>query len=970
MADDWPLAIAHGRVAYCAFRATSVTVAAVDGDEVRVVALGAVPEVPCASVEACDVAWVGRRLVVCASDGTVRCFDGDACNPTACVRVAASAGRLSARAGSSEAVFRARPGLATFLAFDGGGAPRVSHHKVAAPEPAALAASRGGKALGVGSADGEGARREGERHGRAARSRVFFDDAGREAHGVAVSPRGDLAAVSDNLGRVLLVDVAAGRLVRLFKGARRAQVAWVEVDDGDGAKTPGLYLAILAPQRALARVWRCRFGPCVAAFRVPPELTRLVEARARTAAPSPTSPAGRRTSSSSRSPWTARCAGGGAARGATSRRRAPRRARSARSRPRTNAATRRTPRRSSAASTATTALWRASWTTLRSCGSPAVVASLLAHLARRGDALGAKAAALAATERVRASLAGFDEGGADGVRSSAAVAAAAPWLDAAGDQGGWGGAGDGLSARVAAAARRAGLEALPPSPALAAERAAGPRSAAAFRRGAAAFAALHADGDAAGRAAAWEAALCAECFPAAGAAARDAAASIADFGRALLAPLRSGDVLGARASRDAAAALGLDAPMLVDLTCVVFSNLPAERLRASASSGALARWLQALLPRTATAAPRSRPSSRPAPRARGPRPPRCSPRAVGAAAPRGASSSSGPTARSRATPRDPRGRGAGDGRGGAAALAGDGGAWPDRGLSRALRDADAAMAAAPPDGAKVAQLLALARGLGDAGDLGVPVAAVAHLFGVAASGLGALLDLRAPPPDDAAVFGELAARRLAEARRDPAVAGALRPAPSDASRELQHELEGLGAAPRAVELRPKDDGEPRSFDFKPKDDGEPQVMFDFKPKDDAEDDDDLAAVSRGDAAAIAARRRPPPSPPRGGAASSALLRAPRGAVGATVDGATALHAAAGARCAECVAALLGAGATFSDRRNDAAPLLRGPAGRRRRGRRAAPEPPSAARRAPLAAPRAREGRGWTALRVAVGAARV
>jgi hypothetical protein len=151
MADDWPLAIAHGRVAYCAFRATSVTVAAVDGDECRVVALGAVPEVPCASVEACDVAWVGRRLVVCASDGTVRCFDGDACNPTACVRVAASAGRLSAAPGASEAVFRARPGLATFLAFDGGGAPRVSHHKVAAPEPAALAASLGGRALGVGS---------------------------------------------------------------------------------------------------------------------------------------------------------------------------------------------------------------------------------------------------------------------------------------------------------------------------------------------------------------------------------------------------------------------------------------------------------------------------------------------------------------------------------------------------------------------------------------------------------------------------------------------------------------------------------------------------------------------------------------------------------------------------------------------------------------------------------------------------
>ncbi|KAH8063565.1 Rab3 GTPase-activating protein [Aureococcus anophagefferens] len=699
MADDWPLAIAHGRVAYCAFRATSVTVAAVDGDEVRVVALGAVPE-------------------------------------------AASL-----------------PGLATFLAFDGGGAPRVSHHKVAAPEPAALAASRGGKALGVGSrptvaeyaladpppsgllraaagallgwlapgaraprGDGnardgfadrrpyedreglrEGARREGERHGRAARSRVFFDDAGREAHGVAVSPRGDLAAVSDNLGRVLFVDVAAGRLVRLFKGARRAQVAWVEVDDGDGAKTPGLYLAIFAPQRALARL-----------------------------------------------------------------------------------------------------------------------------------------------------------------------------------AGGWGGAGDGLAR---ASRRRRGARA---SRRCRRRRAAagGPAVRAAFRRGAAAFAALHADGDAAGRAAAWEAALCAECFPRPPATATPLtlAASIADFGRALLAPLRSGDVLGARASRDAAAALGLDAPMLVDLTCVVFSNLPVERLRASASSGALARWLQALLPADGDCGPALAPLV--ASCAASPRPAA----AAVLAAPR-----STPLTRRAVAEQRTYGE-----------VTRDAARWGRADVADALARCTvaAALVHGPPR----------ARGL-RAPTPGRRAAAPRRRDAFAASGAV----LAVPCVDDPA---------LARLCRDRPERGWFHGAFPASTRTLSPTRAADGAASLAASRRrptssstsSRDDGEPQVlFDFKPKDDGEPQVMFDFKPKDDAADEDDWppcrAATRRrsrrgAGRARFAAAGAGDAAPPR--------CSAPRRAVGATVDGATALHAAAGARCAECVAALLGAGADVfaRDRRNE------------------------------------------------------
>ena len=143
-----------------------------------------------------------------------------------------------------------------------------------------------------------------------------------------------------------------------------------------------------------------------------------------------------------------------------------------------------------------------------------------------------------------------------------------------------------------------------------------------------------------------------------------------------------------------------------------------------------------------------------------------------------------------------------------------------------------------------------------------------------------------------------------------------------------------------------------------------------------------AAVSRGDAAAIAARRRPPRAALFAAAARRgdarvlrALLRAPRGgAVGATVDGATALHAAAGARCAECVAALLGAGADVGarDRRNET-PLHRCCAGppdddAADVARLLSRHPPRGTGRWRLLDAR-EKARGWTALRVAVEARR-
>lgn len=124
-----------------------------------------------------------------------------------------------------------------------------------------------------------------------------LDDANRAVLSIRPDPQGRLAAVTDNLGRVLLVDLTSLRVVRLWKGYRQAQISWIEVmpprqDDGDPEAGEGddsaffgdtplqrdllqerrnrilLYLAIYAPRRGLLEIWQMRQGARVAAFNV------------------------------------------------------------------------------------------------------------------------------------------------------------------------------------------------------------------------------------------------------------------------------------------------------------------------------------------------------------------------------------------------------------------------------------------------------------------------------------------------------------------------------------------------------------------------------------------------------------------------------------------------------------------------------------------------------------------------------
>lgn len=101
-----------------------------------------------------------------------------------------------------------------------------------------------------------------------AASRGGLEDPPRRGRTLRLAPRGALAAATDSLGRVLLLDLRAAPLlpVRLWKGLRDAQVAWL--DGPAPAGPPQLYLALLAPHRGgTLELFRPRHGPRVARLR-------------------------------------------------------------------------------------------------------------------------------------------------------------------------------------------------------------------------------------------------------------------------------------------------------------------------------------------------------------------------------------------------------------------------------------------------------------------------------------------------------------------------------------------------------------------------------------------------------------------------------------------------------------------------------------------------------------------------------
>ena len=94
-----------------------------------------------------------------------------------------------------------------------------------------------------------------------------WEDSGRRGQVLEPSPSGVMAAATDSYGRVMVVCLKTLRPIRMWKGYRDAQVAWIRSPDGDDI----LHLAIFAPRRGLLELW--------AASESPPWLSRIAAER-------------------------------------------------------------------------------------------------------------------------------------------------------------------------------------------------------------------------------------------------------------------------------------------------------------------------------------------------------------------------------------------------------------------------------------------------------------------------------------------------------------------------------------------------------------------------------------------------------------------------------------------------------------------------------------------------------------------
>eukprot|EP00934_Nitzschia_sp_Nitz4_P009193 Nitzschia sp. Nitz4//scaffold70_size99833//14390//19422//NITZ4_004586-RA/size99833-snap-gene-0.126-mRNA-1//1//CDS//3329557108//9183//frame0 len=99
-----------------------------------------------------------------------------------------------------------------------------------------------------------------------------FHDPPRRVTQCTVEPEGDLAAMTDTLGRVSLIDLNTKQIIRMWKGLRDTTCSWLEIPRKTpvkpGQKRKVLYLVIHSRQRKVVEVWRTRHGPKVLSMQV------------------------------------------------------------------------------------------------------------------------------------------------------------------------------------------------------------------------------------------------------------------------------------------------------------------------------------------------------------------------------------------------------------------------------------------------------------------------------------------------------------------------------------------------------------------------------------------------------------------------------------------------------------------------------------------------------------------------------
>ncbi|KAM9316856.1 rab3 GTPase-activating protein non-catalytic subunit [Gastrophryne carolinensis] len=115
--------------------------------------------------------------------------------------------------------------------------------------------------------------------------RFGLPDSRRRGESISLSPCNTIAAVTDDFGRVILLDVERGVAIRMWKGYRDAQVGWMQIVEDlheresershfspfgnvQGPSRVAQFLVIYAPRRGILEVWSTQQGPRVGAFNV------------------------------------------------------------------------------------------------------------------------------------------------------------------------------------------------------------------------------------------------------------------------------------------------------------------------------------------------------------------------------------------------------------------------------------------------------------------------------------------------------------------------------------------------------------------------------------------------------------------------------------------------------------------------------------------------------------------------------
>ncbi|XP_061551425.1 rab3 GTPase-activating protein non-catalytic subunit isoform X2 [Phycodurus eques] len=108
--------------------------------------------------------------------------------------------------------------------------------------------------------------------------RFGLPDSRRHGESICLSPCNTLAGVTDDFGRVTLLDLNRGIAIRMWKGYRDAQLGWLHVPEdrvsrecsasSSLTRRHALFLVIYAPRRGILEIWAMQYGPRVGAFTV------------------------------------------------------------------------------------------------------------------------------------------------------------------------------------------------------------------------------------------------------------------------------------------------------------------------------------------------------------------------------------------------------------------------------------------------------------------------------------------------------------------------------------------------------------------------------------------------------------------------------------------------------------------------------------------------------------------------------